>query len=68
LGGKHFKWIEFVLLAVGAVIGASLPCKLVELPVAVYRGLCVETKMLDLTIRIKKSDEVGGKRRQAGET
>jgi fluoride ion exporter CrcB/FEX len=30
------KWIEFVLLAVGAVIGAFLRYKLVESPVAVY--------------------------------
>ena len=36
LEGKHMKWIEFVLLAVGAIIGASLRYKLVESPVAVY--------------------------------
>ena len=30
------KWIEFVLLAVGAVIGAFLRYKLVDSPVAVY--------------------------------
>ena len=36
LEGKHMKWIEFVLLAVGAVIGAFLRYKLVESPVAVY--------------------------------
>ena len=34
--GKHMKWIEFVLLAIGAVIGAFLRYKLVESPVAVY--------------------------------
>lgn len=30
------KWIEFVLLAVGAVVGAFLRYKLVESPIAVY--------------------------------
>jgi len=30
------KWIEFVLLAVGAVVGAFLRYKMVESPVAVY--------------------------------
>ena len=30
------KWIEFVLLAVGAVIGAFLRYKLIESPTAVY--------------------------------
>jgi fluoride exporter len=30
------KWIEFVLLAAGAVIGALLRYKIVESPVAVY--------------------------------
>ncbi|MCL4430312.1 MAG: CrcB family protein, partial [Chloroflexi bacterium] len=30
------KWIEFVLLAVGAIVGAFLRYKLVESPVAVY--------------------------------
>ena len=34
--GKHKKWVEFVLLAIGAVIGASLRYRLVESPVAVY--------------------------------
>ncbi len=34
--GKHLKWIEFALLAVGAVVGAFLRYKLVESPVAVY--------------------------------
>ena len=30
------KWIEFALLAVGAVVGAFLRYKLVEFPLAVY--------------------------------
>jgi fluoride exporter len=30
------KWIEFVLLAVGAVVGAFLRYKMVESPMAVY--------------------------------
>ena len=30
-----------------------------------WGDLCVETKMWDLTIRIKKNDEVGGKLLQA---
>ncbi len=30
------KWIEFVLLAVGAIVGAFLRYRLVESPVAVY--------------------------------
>jgi fluoride exporter len=34
--GKHMKWIEFALLAVGAVVGAFLRYKMVESPVAVY--------------------------------
>ena len=34
--GKQMKWIEFVLLAVGAVVGAFLRYKMVESPVAVY--------------------------------
>ena len=34
--GKHMKWIEFVLLAVGAVVGAFLRYKMVESPVVVY--------------------------------
>ncbi len=30
------KWIEFVLLAVGAIVGAFLRYKMVESPVAIY--------------------------------
>ena len=41
------KWIEFVLLAVGAVIGAFLRYKLVESPVAVY-GLPVNVLIVNV--------------------
>ncbi|HEX7483099.1 MAG TPA: fluoride efflux transporter CrcB [Candidatus Bathyarchaeia archaeon] len=41
------KWIEFVLLAVGAVIGASLRYKLVESPVAFY-GLPVNVLVVNI--------------------
>jgi CrcB protein len=41
------KWIEFVLLAVGAVIGAFLRYKLVESPVAVY-GLPVNVLVVNV--------------------
>ena len=34
--GKHMKWIEFALLAVGAVVGAFLRYKMVDSPAAVY--------------------------------
>lgn len=47
LEGKHMKWIEFVLLAVGAVIGAFLRYKLVESPVAVY-GLPVNVLVVNV--------------------
>lgn len=41
------KWIEFILLAVGAIIGASLRYKLVESPVAVY-GLPVNVLIINV--------------------
>lgn len=41
------KWIEFVLLAVGAVIGAYLRYRLVESPVAVY-GLPVNVLIVNI--------------------
>ena len=41
------KWVEFVLLTVGAVIGASLRYKLVESPVAVY-GLPVNVLVVNV--------------------
>jgi CrcB protein len=41
------KWIEFVLLAVGAVIGAFLRYRLVESPVAVY-GLPVNVLVVNI--------------------
>ncbi len=41
------KWIEFVLLAVGAVVGAFLRYKLVESPVAVY-GLPVNVLVVNV--------------------
>jgi CrcB protein len=47
LEGKHLKWIEFVLLAVGAVIGAFLRYRLVESPVAVY-GLPVNVLVVNV--------------------
>jgi fluoride exporter len=36
LWGKQMKWIEFALLAVGAVVGAFLRYKMVESPMSVY--------------------------------
>ena len=45
--GKHTKWVEFVLLAVGAVIGVSLRYKLVVSPVAVY-GLPVNVLVVNV--------------------
>ena len=47
LEGKHLKWIEFVLLAVGAVVGAFLRYKLIESPVAVY-GLPVNVLIVNV--------------------
>jgi CrcB protein len=47
LEGKHMKLIEFVLLAVGAVIGAFLRYKLVESPIAVY-GLPVNVLVVNV--------------------
>ena len=41
------KWIEFILLAVGAIIGASLRYKLVETPVAFY-GLPVNVLIINI--------------------
>ncbi len=41
------KWIEFVLLVVGAVIGAFLRYKLVESPTAVY-GLPVNVLIINV--------------------
>jgi len=41
------KWIEFVLLAVGAVVGAFLRYKLVESPAAVY-GLPVNVLVINV--------------------
>ena len=41
------KWLEFVLLAVGAVIGAYLRYRLVESPVAVY-GLPVNVLVVNV--------------------
>jgi CrcB protein len=41
------KWIEFVLLAVGAIVGAFLRYKLVESPVAVY-GLPVNVVVVNV--------------------
>ena len=41
------KWIEFVLLAVGAIVGAFLRYKLVESPVAVY-GLPVNVLVVNV--------------------
>ncbi len=48
------KWIEFILLAVGAVIGAFLRYKLVESPVSVY-GLPVNV----LTVNVLGSFVLG---------
>jgi len=47
LEGKHVKWVEFVLLAVGAVVGAFLRYRLVESPVAVY-GLPVNVLVVNV--------------------
>ncbi len=47
LEGKHMKWIEIVLLAVGAVIGAFLRYRLVESPVAVY-GLPINVLVVNV--------------------
>jgi fluoride exporter len=47
LEGKRVKWIEFVLLAVGAVIGAYLRYRLVESPVSVY-GLPVNVLVVNV--------------------
>jgi CrcB protein len=47
LEGKHVKWIEFVLLVVGAVIGAFLRYRLVESPVTVY-GLPVNVLVVNV--------------------
>jgi fluoride exporter len=47
LEGKHMKWIEFGLLAVGAVIGAFLRYRLVESPIAVY-GLPVNVLVVNV--------------------
>jgi CrcB protein len=47
LEGKHMKWIEFVLLAVGAVIGAFLRYRFVESPVAVY-GLPINVLVVNV--------------------
>ncbi len=41
------KWIEFVLLAVGAIVGALLRYKLVEAPMAVY-GLPVNVLLVNI--------------------
>jgi len=41
------EWIEFVLLAVGAVIGAYLRYRLVESPVAVY-GLPINVLIVNI--------------------
>jgi fluoride exporter len=45
--GKHMKWIEFVLLAVGAVVGALLRYKLVESPAAIY-GLPINVLVVNV--------------------
>ncbi|MGE5574766.1 MAG: fluoride efflux transporter CrcB [Ignavibacteria bacterium] len=45
--GKHMKWIEFALLAVGAVVGAFLRYKMVESPVTVY-GLPVNVLAVNM--------------------
>jgi CrcB protein len=47
LEGKHVKWIEFGLLAVGAVVGAFLRYRLVESPVAAY-GLPVNVLIVNV--------------------
>ncbi len=47
LEGKHVKWLEFVLLVVGAVIGAFLRYRLVESPVTVY-GLPVNVLVVNV--------------------
>jgi fluoride exporter len=47
LEGKHLKWIEFVLLAVGAIIGVFLRYKIVESPVTVY-GLPVNVLVVNV--------------------
>ncbi len=41
------KWIEFVLLAVGAIMGAFLRYKLVESPVAIY-GLPINVLVVNV--------------------
>jgi CrcB protein len=41
------KWIEFILLAVGAIVGAFLRYKLVESPMAVY-GLPVNVLVVNV--------------------
>ena len=45
--GKHMKWIEFVLLAVGAVVGAFLRYKLVESPASIY-GLPINVLVVNV--------------------
>ncbi|MGE5532804.1 MAG: fluoride efflux transporter CrcB [Bacillota bacterium] len=45
--GKHMKWIEFALLAVGAVVGAFLRYKMVESPVTFY-GLPVNVLAVNI--------------------
>ncbi len=34
--GMHMKWLEFALLAAGAVVGALLRYRMVESPMAIY--------------------------------
>jgi CrcB protein len=41
------KWIEFVLLAVGAIVGAFLRYKMVESPVAIY-GLPINVLIVNV--------------------
>jgi CrcB protein len=47
LEGKHMKWLEFALLAVGSVAGAYLRYRLVESPVTVY-GLPVNVLIVNV--------------------
>ena len=46
-GKQKMKWVEIILLAAGAVIGAFLRYRLVESPVSVY-GLPVNVLMVNI--------------------
>jgi CrcB protein len=46
-GGKYVKWLEFALLAAGAVAGAYLRYRMVESPAAIY-GLPVNVLIVNV--------------------